>query len=470
MKVVFCASEAVPFAKTGGLADVCGALPQEIAELGHEVIVILPEYRSVLQSAVLKPLDRDFDYAQPAKNVRVYFVKHDMYLREGLYGDHVSDYPDNLRRFAYFCSKSLELFSRINFYPDIVHCHDWQTALIPLYLKDRSREYVPAPHPCPKTVLTVHNVSYQGIFPKEAMPETGLGWEYFSLSGLEFYDQVNLIKGGILFADMVNTVSPTHCCEMQMKEFGCGLDGVLRERRGNFEGILNGVDYRIWNPQGDPHIAKRYSASRPDDKHFNKENLQESCGLARNGRFFLAGFVGRLVEQKGIDLLINVLPHMAENRMQAAILGSGDVKYENILSGLAQQYPSALFFSSRFDDALAHRIYAGADIFLMPSRFEPCGIGQMIGFKYGTVPVVHKTGGLADTVYDYQLNDHAGTGFVASEYNGGAFLLAVRRARELFADCEKWRHLTQRLMRLNLSWRESAKKYTALYEKALAHR
>lgn len=470
MKVVFCASEAVPFAKTGGLADVCGALPLEVAELGHEVNVVLPAYRSVSQAAVLKSLDRDFDYAQPAKNVKVYFVKHDMYLREGLYGDHFSDYPDNLRRFAYFCSKSLELFSRINFYPDIVHCHDWQTALIPLYLKDRGRDYVPPSQPCPKTVLTVHNVSYQGIFPKEAMPETGLGWGCFSLSGLEFYDKVNLLKGGILFADVVNTVSPTHCYEMQTKEFGCGLDGVLRERRGSFEGILNGIDYRIWNPQGDAHIFKNYSASHPEGKHLNKEKLQESCGLTQNGRFFLAGFVGRLVEQKGVDLLINALPHMAENRMQAVILGSGDVKYENILRDLAKRYPASLFFSSRFDDELAHRIYAGADIFLMPSRFEPCGIGQMISFKYGTVPVVHKTGGLADTVSDYQLKGHAGTGFVASEYDGAAFLLAIRRAHELFADCEKWRHLTQRLMRLNLSWRESAKKYTALYEKALALR
>lgn len=468
MKIVFCASEAVPYAKTGGLADVCGALPLELAELGHEVILVLPCYRAVRSAAALKTLDADFDFTVLGGRVRVYFVKHDSYLREGLYGDSLGDYGDNLKRFAHFCDKTLALFSKINFFPDVIHAHDWQTSLIPLYLKGRARRYFPAAVRVPKTLLTIHNVSYQGIFPKEQMPDSGLGWEHFSVSGLEFYDKINLLKGGILYADYLNTVSHTHSYEMQTEEFGCGLEGVLRLRRNRFSGISNGIDYKVWNPQGDRYIFKNYSASHPQDKKANKAKLQESCKLVLGERRLLAGFVGRLVEQKGIDLIARVLPHMAASGMQAVLLGAGDVRYENIFTDLARRYPASIFFSSRFDDELAHRIYAGSDIFLMPSRFEPCGIGQMISFKYGTVPAVHKTGGLADTVTDYETGDHSGTGFVAAEYNGESFLLAVRRAHELFADAPRWQALIHRIMRLNFSWRESARKYVELYEKAAA--
>ena len=467
MKIAICTSEAVSFAKTGGMADVCGALPHALEDLGHEVIVIMPKYQAVRSSGILfKNLDRDFDWTMIGDTIKVYFLKHDMYLREGLYGDRFGDYPDNLKRFSYLSSKTLEFFRKINFNPDIIHCHDWQTSLIPVLAKAYGQKFFFTGEKKPATLLTIHNVSYQGIFSKEQMPDTGLGWEYFSVSGLEFYDKINLLKGGILYADLINTVSVTHSQEIQRKEFGCGLEGVLTGRKDRFFGIVNGVDYKIWNPQGDPYIFKNYSMDTIEDKKMNKVNLQETCGLAKDEKLPLLGFVGRLVGQKGIDLILKVLPSLCQRGMQVVILGIGEVKFETALAEIARQFPKLIFVGSRFDDQLAHRIYAASDIFLMPSKFEPCGIGQLISFKYGTVPVVYKTGGLADTVIDYSLKNSAGTGFVLTKYDDAEFLLAIQRAVELFADKKKWRDLLKRLMRLNFSWKESAKEYVALYEKA----
>ena len=466
MKIALVTSEAVPFAKTGGLADVCGALPFELENLSQEVILIMPKYPSVRSSGVLlRPCNEDFEMAILGDAIKVYFLKDDMFARDGLYGDRLGDYGDNLKRFSYFCQKTLGLFKKINFYPDIIHCHDWQTSLIPVYLKAFGEERFLGAGRKTKTLLTIHNISYQGFFPKEEMPQTGLGWEYFTISSLEFYDKINLLKGGILYADIVNTVSPTHAREVQTREFGCGLEGVLANRKDRFFGIINGVDYRIWNPQGDPRIFHNYSIANFHEKKLNKLKLQEACGLAQSEEKMLVGFVGRLVRQKGIDVLIRILPRLCQNDIQTVILGVGDADIESELRAIAKDYPAMVFSTSHFDDELAHRIYAGADVFAMPSRFEPCGIGQLISFKYGTVPVVYKTGGLADTVADYNFKKNTGTGFVFSRFDEPELLLAIQRAKELFGNKKKWQEFAKGLMRLNFSWKESASKYLELYQK-----
>ena len=467
MKIALVTSEAVPFAKTGGLADVCGALPLALEDLGHEVVMIMPKYQAVRSSGtVFKSLDRDFDWTAMGEASKAYFLKNDMYLREGLYGDTLGDYPDNLKRFSYLSMKALELFKKIDFNPDIIHCHDWQASLVPVFAKAYPNKFFFKGEKKTKILLTIHNISYQGIFSKEQMPDTGLGWEYFSVSALEFFDRINVLKGGILYADLINTVSVTHSREVQTKEFGCGLEGVLSDKKDRFFGIINGVDYKVWNPQGDPNIFKNYSVDTVEDKKLNKVCLQGICGLAKDDKLPLLGFVGRLVEQKGIDLILRSLPHLCRRGMQVVLLGSGEPKYERELTELAKQFPKLVSVSLRFDDQLAHRIYAASDVFLMPSRFEPCGIGQLISFKYGTVPVVYKTGGLADTVIDYSLKRTDGTGFVFTDYNETEFLLSIQRAIELFADKERWHDLMKRLMHLNFSWKESAKEYVSLYEKA----
>lgn len=467
MKIAFMTSEAVPFAKTGGLADVCGALPLELENLGHEVALFMPRYQGVRSfRRVIRTCDKDFDVTVLDEGVKAYFLKHDMYLRDSLYGDRFGDYPDNLKRFAYFCLKTLEVFKKIDFQPDVIHCHDWQTSLVPAYLSVFGARYFQGPK-IPRTLLTIHNVSYQGIFPKEEMPETGLGWEYFTMEGLEFHGKVNLLKGGIRYADIVNTVSATHALEMQTKEFGCGLDGVLKNKRGRFSGIANGIDYKVWNPQGDPYIYKKYSQEQPGEKKTNKLRLQEFCKLTRNENMPLCGFVGRLVEQKGIDLILDILPQLVAGGFQVVVLGKGESMYEEALAESVRKYPGAVFYSGSFDEPLAHKIYAACDLFLMPSRFEPCGIGQLISFKYGTIPIVYKTGGLADTVEDYHQKNDTGSGFVFTSYEAGAFFLAIQRAQKVLSDKKRREDFIKRIMRLNFSWKESARRYVALYEKAL---
>jgi starch synthase len=316
--------------------------------------------------------------------------------------------------------------------------------------------------------LTIHNLAYQGIFSKEKMLKTGLSQDYFTISGFEFYDNINLLKGGIQYADLVNTVSPTYADEVQTPEYGCGLEGVLKNRRDAFCGIINGVDYKVWNPQGDFYIFKRYSKFTLDGKKNNKLMLQEACGLRKGEKKTLLGFVGRTVEQKGIDLLLKILPQLCHEGVETVILGKGDAKYEKALFEMSRENPELIFYSSRFDECLAHRIYASSDIFLMPSRFEPCGIGQLISFKYGTIPIVYRTGGFVDTVMDYSLDKKMGRGFVFNEYNEGAFWGAIQRARKVSVNRKEWQALIKRVMSLDFSWKESAKKYIKLYEAAMA--
>ncbi|MBL7151771.1 MAG: glycogen synthase GlgA [Candidatus Omnitrophica bacterium] len=459
MKIAIAASEVVPFAKTGGLADVAGALPLALEELGAEVIVIMPRYKCVDSAGYkIERLNKETSFSLIGKNIRIYFIENSEYFnRDGLYGDKKGDYKDNLDRFSFYCRRVLELLKEINFKAEVIHLHDWQAALIPLYLK---AEYNNDPfYKDTKTLLTVHNIGYQGIFPKEEFAKLRLEESFFSIEGLEFYGKINILKGGLEASDIINTVSPTYSKEIQGRELGFGLEGVLKKRADRLFGILNGLDYSVWDPQTDNLIAQRYSLRDPQGKSKDKKELQLFCGLADNPAVPLAGIVSRLAQQKGFDILSTSLAALCKMGLQLVILGSGDLKYQRILQKAAEKYKGIISLHLKFDDALAHKIYAGSDMFLMPSRYEPCGLGQMISLRYGTVPVVFKTGGLADTV-------NVDNGFVFEEYNKKALLAALAKAIEAFKDKEGWPALIRRAMQACFSWEESAKKYLELYAKA----
>jgi len=461
MKILLAASEVVPFAKTGGLADVAGALPLALEELGQEVIVALPGYK-VIQSRhgrdKMQKLKDDISYSTIGKNIKVYFIENDKYFnRDGLYTDKTGDYKDNLDRFSYYCKRTLELLKEINFKPDIVHVHDWQASLIPVYLKTlfvNESFYKNI-----KTILTVHNIGYQGIFSREEFPKLSLDWMLFSIEGFEFYGKVNILKAGLEFCDYINTVSPTYSQEIQTKEFGFGLEGVLNKRRDRVFGILNGLDYSIWNPKTDRFIAQEYSFKTLQDKYNNKQDLQKFCKLPLNLDVPLFGIVSRLAEQKGFDILSEAIDSICKMNLQLVILGTGDIKYHLILERIVKKYPKVISLHLKFDDPLAHKIYAGSDVFLMPSRYEPCGLGQMISLKYGTIPLVFKTGGLADTVNEEN-------GFVFERYSKDDLIKSIKKATAAFQNKNKWNALIETAMKCNFSWEESAKEYLQLYEKA----
>ena len=458
MKIVMCASEVVPFAKTGGLADVAGALPSALEKVGEEVIVIMPKYKSVSCTGTT---------AKIGKNVKVYFIENNKYFnRDGLYGEKSGDYPDNLERFTYYSKSALDLLKKIDFKADIIHCHDWQSCLIPVYLKTLYKK-----NPFYKkirTILTIHNIGYQGLFDKKEYPKLNLDWSLFNMDGLEYYDKINFLKGGIAFADIINTVSPTYSQEIMTQQEGFGMDGILRRRKESVFGILNGLDYDLWDPAKDTFLAQKYSADYVKDKKVNKAQLQKECGLPVEEGVPLFGFVGRLAEQKGIDILAKVLEKIYQFNIQVVILGTGDQKYHALLDKVAAKYPRQIKLFLKFDNALAHRIYSGCDLFLMPSRYEPCGLGQMISFKYATAVVASKTGGLADTVVDFNPVEAKGNGFIFEECNYGGLLAAMLRGVLAFQDKKLWNALLARCVKMNFSWQESAKKYIELYKKAMS--
>ncbi|MFH0762673.1 MAG: glycogen synthase GlgA [Candidatus Omnitrophota bacterium] len=446
MKIAIAASEAVPFAKTGGLADVTGALGLALEKLGAEVVLILPRYKCIGRAA---------GHTVIGRNLRVYFIENEDYFgRDGLYGDKKGDYKDNLARFSFYCRRALELLKEIDFKPQILHLHDWQASLIPVYLKAK---YNNDPfYKDIKTLLTVHNIGYQGIFPKEQFSDLGLNESFFGIDGLEFYGKINLLKGGLEFSDIINTVSPTYSRQIQGKELGFGLEGVLRKRKNELFGILNGLDYSLWSPQDDDFVAQKYSFETLQDKHKNKEALQELCGFQKKPELPLVGMVSRLAQQKGLDILSESLEAISKMNLQLVILGTGDLKYHRLLQKAARRHSETVSLHLKFDNTLAHKIYAGSDIFLMPSRYEPCGLGQMISLRYGTIPVVFKTGGLADTV-------NSDNGFVFDDYKKEALLAALTHAIAAFKDKKKWFVLMGRAMESDFSWEESAKKYMELY-------
>jgi starch synthase len=408
----------------------------------------------------LQKLNDNISYCVIEENIKAYFINNpEFFDRNGLYGDKNGDYSDNLDRFAYFCRRALYLLKDIDFKPDIIHCHDWQTSLIPVYLKtiyavDHFYKKI-------RTLLTIHNIGYQGIFLKDEFIKLGLDWNLFDVEGLEFYGKINLLKGGIVFSDIINTVSPTYAKETLTSEFGFGLEGVLGNRRNSYFGILNGLDYNIWNPETDKFIIKNFSLDSRKGKALDKEDLQSLCGLPKNKDVPLLGIVSRLAQQKGFDIISESMEAMCKLGIQLVILGTGDLKYHNIFTSLAKKYPKKLSLSLKFDDVLAHKIYAGSDIFLMPSRYEPCGLGQMIALRYGTIPLVFKTGGLADTI-------NSKNGFVFDNYSNTELLRTIEQAAVSFADKKKWDSLVSFAMNSNFSWEASAKKYIKLYEQKKA--
>ncbi len=480
MKVLYCVSEAVPYAKTGGLADVAGALPAALRALGHDVRLVLPRYRGISAETLtpLFPLRIELGgevvgglilEGRTPSGIPIYFVDCPrFYDRAGLYGEGGRDYPDNLARFALFSRAAVAIAAQA-FPPDLVHCNDWHTALIPLYLHQRER----AGQRSWPTLLTIHNIAMQGLFPAQEFPGLGLLEEYFSPDGLEFWGKVNCLKGGLLLADLLNTVSETYAREIQTAEFGAGLGDLLTRRQRDLFGVLNGVDYTQWDPRVDPHLPARYGPDDLDGKRFCKRALQQEGGMDTLPYAPLLGMVTRLTDQKGCDLVAAVLPAVLEQGMQFALLGTGDPRYHALFTHLARDHPRQVLAALTFDEGLAHRIEGGADLFLMPSRFEPSGLNQLYSMRYGTVPVVRRTGGLADSVIDASpaaLAEGAATGFVFDEYTPQAFLGALDRALAAFRDPVLWRRVQQAGMRADFSWDRSAVRYAALYREAVGRR
>jgi starch synthase len=462
MKIVMVASEVVPFAKTGGLADVAGALPLALEKQGQDVIIIMPGYKAVhnLKTPVIKKFQEGVSYATIGKNIRVYFIDNENFFgRDQLYGEKTGDYKDNLDRFSYFARKALELLKVIKFKPDIVHCHDWQSALVPVYLKTTLAE-----DPffnSTRTVFTIHNIGYQGLFSKDQLPKTGLDWGVYNSEMLEYYDQINLLKGGIVFSDVINTVSDTYSKEIQTKEFGFGMEGILNKRKDDLYGIINGLDYAIWDPSTDNKISENFSSKDLAGKTAAKSDLQKLSKLPVKATVPLFGIVSRLAQQKGFDILAEGIDAICKMDLQLVILGTGDQKYHDILEAMVKKYPKVISLHIKFDDALAHKIYAGSDIFLMPSKYEPCGLGQMISLRYGTVPLVFKTGGLADTV-------NGQNGYVFDKYSKDELIKTIKKAVKDFKARKAWQDLMLRGMKCNFSWSAQSKKYIELYEKAKA--
>jgi starch synthase len=396
-----------------------------------------------------------------------YFVERDEFFeRSQLYGTPKGDYFDNLERFSFFCSTILPVCQNLGFQPDVIHCHDWQSSLVPVYLHHRwqGAEILNGA----KTVLTIHNLAYQGLFYKEKFPLLGLDWSLFGIDGLEYYDQINLLKGGIVFADAITTVSVGYSEEIQTPEFGYGLEGLLRARAPALHGILNGVDYQDWSPENDRLIPATFSKSNLAGKAKNKAALMEAFNLdPKLSKAPILAMISRLADQKGFDLVAAVLPELLKQDLMVIILGTGEEKYHRWLAQEAPKYPGKLGVKIAFDNALAHLMEAGADMFLMPSRFEPCGLNQMYSLKYGTIPIVRATGGLADTVIPVDRSRGKGTGFLFSDYDPEAFAKAIHTALATFENKKLWRKIMQNAMAQDFSWKVSAQAYLELYQRLI---
>jgi starch synthase len=476
MKIAVVASECVPYSKTGGLADVVGALPGALATLGHEVSVFLPKYRQTKltdSKAVLRSITVPFDDRYrfcsvldggSAHGVRFYFIDYPPYFdRDALYGTPLGDYRDNAERFGLFCRAAIEA-SKILGAPDIFHCHDWQSALVPILLRSLYADD-PALHDA-GTVLTIHNIGYQGLFPPDTLPLLLLPWDLFTIDKLEFYGKVNFLKGALVFSDFVTTVSRKYSQEIQSSEYGFGLEGVLRARSATVAGILNGVDYDEWNPETDKYAACHFGPKNLGEKAKCKQDLLTEFGVtAADPKLPVIGIVSRFAAQKGFDLISQVADRLAREEMIVVALGSGDKEYEDLFRRLNKQYPQRFAVKVAYDNKLAHKIEAGADMFLMPSRYEPCGLNQIYSLHYGTVPIVRATGGLDDTIENWDPNTKRGTGFKFTEYSGEALLTALRAALLAYKDAESWQVLMRNGMAKDFSWTASAREYVKVFER-----
>ena len=477
MHIVFAASECVPFAKTGGLADVVGALPPALASLGHRVTVYLPLYRQtkladakpVLRSVTI-PFDDRYRFCSVLdggmhSGVQFYFIDYPPYFdREALYGTSVGDYRDNAERFALYSRAVLES-CKILGVPDVFHCHDWQSALAPVLLRS-----VYAEDPAFRDVgcvFTIHNMGYQGLFPPEILPLLMLPWDLFTITRMEFYGNVNFLKGALVFSDFITTVSRKYSQEIQTAEYGFGLEGVLHGRSATVTGILNGVDYKEWSPETDKFIAAHYSPEELSGKAACKRDLLTQFGITdADPKFPVIGIVSRFAAQKGFDLISQVMDRLAREQMIVVALGAGDKEYQDMFLRLHKQYPQKIAVKVAYDNALAHKIEAGSDMFLMPSRYEPCGLNQIYSLKYGTVPIVRATGGLDDTIENWEPRTGRGTGFKFSEYTGEALLDTVKLALKAYQDRDAWQRLMRNGMAKDFSWNASAREYVRVYERA----
>jgi starch synthase len=476
VNIVFAASECVPYSKTGGLADVVGALPKALAELGHNVTVYLPKYKQTLlkdPQVVLRSLTIPFDdqyrfcsVVDGGKHagVQFYFIDYPPFFdRDALYGTPAGDYPDNAERFALYSRAVLEA-SKILGVPRVFHCHDWQSALVPVLLRT---SYAGDPvFQSTSTLFTIHNIGYQGIFPPDILPLLMLPWDLLTIDKMEFWGKVNFLKGALAFSDFITTVSRKYSLEIQSPEYGFGLDGVLRARSGTVSGILNGVDYGEWSPEADKFIVRPYSPEHLEGKTECKYDLLRQFGLSgASVELPVIGIVSRFAAQKGFDLIAEIADDLSRLPLVLAVLGSGDREYQDLFAKLNRQHPDKFAVKIVYDNALAHRIEAGADMFLMPSRYEPSGLNQMYSLKYGTVPIVRSTGGLDDSIEPWDAKTGNGTGFKFTSYSGSALLASIHEALRTFADKPSWRKLMLNGMKKDFSWKSSAREYVKLYEK-----
>jgi starch synthase len=484
-KVWYLASEVSPFAKTGGLGDVTGAFPKALKTKNQEIRVIMPKYKSINERKyVLREVIRLKDIPVtindvtrtinvksaflPDSKVQIYFVEiPEFFGRSNLYTDSTTghDYPDNAERFAFFCKGALETLKILSWRPDIIHCNDWQTALTPYYLKTiyKDDDFLKNI----KTIFTIHNFSYQGVFKKNVAQALDIQASEMESNGtFENNGNLNLLKGAILYSDQITTVSETYAKEIStQKEFGYGLERILQKKSKAFTGILNGVDYSVWSPSLDKQIPFKYSEEDMEGKKQNKQALLTRVNLKYQENVPVIGMISRVVEQKGFNLLLDVMSQLMELNVQLIILGTGDKKIEKQILSFQKKYPNKISLNQAFDETLAHMIEAGSDLFLMPSSYEPCGMNQMYSLKYGTIPIVHKVGGLAETIQEYNSDDNSGNGYVFEKYSGKDLIRAVKRALKLYKKSDMWRELQISAMQEDFSWDKSAQNYLDLYIK-----
>ena len=470
--------EAAPFASSGGLGDVLGSLPSALEQLGVKVSLIMPAHRSVLRSN-FNIQDTGARFSIPVssrqedgrilkttagKAITVYFIQANKYFdRDYLYSTPEGDYPDNAERFAFFGRAAIEVLKLEP--PDILHAHDWQSALAIAFLKAQPQLYPQLSHT--KTVFTVHNLGFQGLFPPQDWQLLNLGGDFFTPQYLEFYGRVNFIKGGLVFTDAITTVSPGYAGEIKTMEQGFGLDGIFQARSASLTGIFNGVDYSLWNPATDLFISREYSFENLTGKKACKSDIQNIFSLPANPEIPLVGMVSRLTSQKGFDLMERALDALLSHKIQLIILGTGEKHYQDFLAQAAVKYPQKLAVKIAYDEALAHKVIAGSDMLLMPSRYEPCGLTQLYSFKYGTIPLVRACGGLKDTVAEFDPTTEKGSGFIFWHYEPADLLSALDRALSVFQQEKKWQTLMRNDMKLDFSWSKPARAYLELYQKLL---
>lgn len=472
-KILFVTSEAHPLIKTGGLADISGSLPKALTELGQDVRIIMPNYQAIKTTEEVRYLSTIYVYncavniletRLPGTNVIVWLVDFPEFFNfpgNPYVDEHGKPWANNAERFTLFCRVTVEVAMNrgyLDWKPDIVHCNDWQSGLVPALL---SLEYSR-----PATVFTIHNMAYQGIFPSSTYLSLNLPGQLWNPNGIEFHNMLSFLKGGLIYSDRITTVSPTYAKEIQTADFGYGLEGLLSHRKDFLSGIINGIDVDHWNPETDTNISQPFNRMTLYKKALNKTALQEKLSLPVNKNIPVFGLISRLVEQKGIDLILKCLPEMLVHPLQFVLLGSGNKNFEQRLYNFAEDHPDKISITIGYDEALAHLIEAGSDVFLMPSRFEPCGLNQIYSQRYGTVPVVRKTGGLADTVVDTvpeTLEDNTATGLVFNEASSGALMEVIKRALILYSHPKTWKRLQTNGMRKDFSWAKSAQQYMTLY-------